>query len=105
MMINVIRQPDAVCMEFDGGKVTAALQDGLWCAAGAAIAVCEDNGLKITLAGSEQPIRRVFLRWKQEFSGGRFFGDSGNGFLRINIGCPRAYITEGVKRLKKALEE
>ena len=75
MMINVIRQPDAVCMEFDGGKVTAVLQDGLWNAAGAQVAVCEDKGLKITLVGSEQPIRRVFLRWKQEFSGGRFFGD------------------------------
>lgn len=38
------------------------------------------------------------------FTGGNFFGTGGEGFLRINIGCPRRYITEGVLRLKKALE-
>ena len=38
------------------------------------------------------------------FTGGRFFGECGNGFLRINIGCPRRHITEAVLRLKKALE-
>ena len=37
------------------------------------------------------------------FTGGKFFGDNGDGFLRINIGCPRANITEGILRLKKAL--
>ncbi|MGN1369423.1 MAG: MalY/PatB family protein [Aristaeellaceae bacterium] len=39
-----------------------------------------------------------------QFTGGKFFGDNGDGFLRINIGCPRRYITEGILRLKKALE-
>ena len=38
------------------------------------------------------------------FTGGRFFGENGNGFLRINIGCPRRNITEAVLRLKTALE-
>ena len=38
------------------------------------------------------------------FTGGKFFGDNGDGFLRVNIGCPRRYITEGILRLKKALE-
>ena len=38
------------------------------------------------------------------FTGGKFFGDNGEGFLRINIGCPRRYLTEGILRLKKALE-
>ena len=38
------------------------------------------------------------------FTMGRFFGDAGDGFVRVNIGCPRRYITEGVLRLKKALE-
>ena len=37
------------------------------------------------------------------FTGGTFFGDNGEGHLRINIGCPRANITEGILRLKKAL--
>ncbi len=39
------------------------------------------------------------------FTGGRFFGESGNGFLRVNIGCPRRHITEAVLRLARALEE
>nr|MBR4280883.1 pyridoxal phosphate-dependent aminotransferase [Clostridia bacterium] len=38
------------------------------------------------------------------FTMGKFFGDSGDGFVRINIGCPRRHITEAVLRLKKALE-
>ena len=38
-----------------------------------------------------------------QFTGGKFFGDNGEGFLRFNIGCPRANITEGILRLKKAL--
>lgn len=39
------------------------------------------------------------------FTGGTFFGEIGEGFLRINIGCPRRYIEEGILRLKIALEE
>ncbi len=33
--------------------------------------------------------------------GGRF-GIGGDGWLRINIGCPRSVLTEGLERLKKA---
>jgi len=39
------------------------------------------------------------------FTGGTFFGkELGEGFLRINIGCPRRYIEEGILRLRVALE-
>ena len=38
-----------------------------------------------------------------QFTGGTFFGEAGEGFLRVNIGCPRANIEEGVKRLATAL--
>ena len=37
------------------------------------------------------------------FTTGTFFGDAGKGFLRVNIGCPRQNIEEGIKRLAKAL--
>lgn len=37
------------------------------------------------------------------FTTGTFFGDAGEGFLRVNIGCPRQNIEEGIKRLAKAL--
>lgn len=39
------------------------------------------------------------------FTGGTFFGqEMGEGFLRINIACPRHFIAEGIRRLAKALE-
>ncbi len=38
------------------------------------------------------------------FTGGTFFGDAGEGFLRINFACPRRNIREALLRLKKALE-
>ena len=50
----------------------------------------------------EELIQRTLAAGVQ-FTGGRFFGENGDGFLRINIGCPRRYITEGVHRLAMAL--
>lgn len=38
------------------------------------------------------------------FTGGDFFGQGGDGFLRVNIGCPRRYVEEGILRLAVALE-
>ena len=38
------------------------------------------------------------------FTGGEFFGQGGEGHLRINIGCPRRYVEEGILRLAVALE-
>ena len=34
---------------------------------------------------------------------GTFFGPEGEGFMRLNFGCPAAQMTEGVQRLKNAL--
>lgn len=39
------------------------------------------------------------------FNKGTFFGELGDGFVRINFGCPHHHIEEAVKRLAKALEE
>ncbi len=36
---------------------------------------------------------------------GNMYGEGGKGFIRINIGCPRRYITEAVERLAKAINE
>jgi cystathionine beta-lyase len=52
----------------------------------------------------EEELRERTIAAGVQFTGGAFFGDNGDGFLRINIGCPRRYLTEGVKRLAKALE-
>ncbi len=37
-------------------------------------------------------------------SPGRQFGENGEGFLRINIACPRALLEDGLNRLKKGFE-
>jgi cystathionine beta-lyase len=34
-------------------------------------------------------------------NGGRF-GTGGDGWLRLNIGCPRSVLDEGLRRLKSA---
>ena len=52
---------------------------------------------------NDEELRERTLASGVMFTGGKFFGDNGDGFLRVNIGCPRANITEGILRLKKAL--
>lgn len=42
---------------------------------------------------------------KVAFTGGTFFGEQGEYHLRVNFGCPKAQLIEGMKRLKKALEK
>ena len=42
---------------------------------------------------------------KLALESGYWFGTGGEGFERINIACPRIYVTEAVKRLKTAIRE
>ena len=37
------------------------------------------------------------LKHGVQFTEGTFFGEGGEGFLRVNIGCPRRNITEGIR--------
>ena len=37
-------------------------------------------------------------------SPGTFFGNAGEGFVRLNFGCPRATLVEGLRRLKAAAD-
>ena len=37
-------------------------------------------------------------------SPGAFFGSAGEGFVRLNFGCPRATLVEGLRRLKAAVD-
>lgn len=52
-----------------------------------------------------QELMERTMRHGVQFTEGTFFGAAGEGFLRINIGCPRAHITEAIRRLKAALED
>lgn len=36
---------------------------------------------------------------------GSIFGKGGEGFVRLNFGCPRSMLVEGLGRMKRALEE
>lgn len=38
-------------------------------------------------------------------SPGQFFGDAGAGFVRLNFGCPRAILEQGLDRLKVAVDQ
>lgn len=35
---------------------------------------------------------------------GKVYGENGRGFLRMNCGCPRSKLEEGLKRMKKAMD-
>ena len=52
-------------------------------------------------AGMSQKLARAGVA----LTPGTFFGPEGEGFMRLNFGCPAAQLTEGVKRLKAALRQ
>ena len=45
-----------------------------------------------------------FKRAKIALDSGHWFGECGNGFMRINIACPRAMLQDGLNRLKVSVE-
>lgn len=53
----------------------------------------------------ESPYRFFLDEAKVGFNDGISFGEDGQGFLRINFGCPRAMLDEGLDRMKTALEK
>lgn len=42
---------------------------------------------------------------KLGLSSGKDFGSGGEGFMRMNIGCPRSYLAEAMRRLQKTVKE
>lgn len=47
----------------------------------------------------------IVHRAKLWLDGGTMFGESGKGFQRINVACPRSILETAMERLKEALEE
>lgn len=47
----------------------------------------------------------AFRRHGVALTDGLFFGRAGDGFMRVNFGCPRALLAEGVRRMGQALRE
>ncbi|WP_280771414.1 MalY/PatB family protein [Salipaludibacillus daqingensis] len=54
---------------------------------------------------SDAKINHLFVEeGKVGFNPGPSFGKGGEGFVRMNVACPRATVEEGLKRMKKALK-
>ena len=53
--------------------------------------------------GLESPHAFFLEEGRVGFNDGKSFGKVGDGFLRINFGCPRATLIEGLNRMKDAL--
>lgn len=58
------------------------------------------RGLKLSDAELEHLIVREAKLW---LDSGKIFGDSGRGFQRINVACPRSVLEEALQRLEKAV--
>ncbi|MFF7710004.1 PatB family C-S lyase [Pseudomonas sp. NPDC007930] len=54
--------------------------------------------------GLENPQKHFVQHGRVAFSAGTDFGEAGQGFVRLNFGCPRALLEEGVARMARALE-
>ena len=53
----------------------------------------------------EAPLQKFFMeKGKVAFNEGADFGPGGEGFIRLNFGCPRETLLEGLERIKSALE-
>ena len=47
---------------------------------------------------------RIVHKAKLWLDGGAMFGESGRGFQRINVACPRSILEEAMERLKEAFQ-
>ncbi len=53
----------------------------------------------------ESPSRFFLDRARVALNDGHFFGSGGEGFVRLNFGCPRSTLEEAVERMTSALRE
>ena len=52
---------------------------------------------------ADAPARHIMEEAKIRLNEGAWFGETGSGFTRLNFGCPRATLEEGLNRLGMAL--
>ncbi|MBU5255576.1 MalY/PatB family protein [Tissierella praeacuta] len=53
---------------------------------------------------SEEINELLINKGKVQLNNGATFGTAGEGFFRLNIGCPREVLKEGLDRIKKAIQ-
>ncbi len=60
--------------------------------------------IRATGMGAEQLAERLMSEARVQVNPGTMYGrEAGEGYIRINIACPRATMTEGLKRMEKLL--
>lgn len=58
------------------------------------------------LSQDSERINQFFLhKAKVALDDGRWFGDGGEGFMRLNFACPRSLLEEGLSRIEEAIHE
>jgi cystathionine beta-lyase len=62
---------------------------------------CRDAGLP----EGQNPHRFFLDEARVALNDGASFGPGGDGFVRLNFGCPRATLTEALERMERALRE
>jgi len=67
---------------------------------------CRQSGiLDLQENGIEgNPYRFFMEKARVAFNDGEYFGRGGEGFVRLNFGCPRALLVEALERMKEALK-
>lgn len=61
--------------------------------------------IRATGLASDAAAERLLERGRLMLSSGTLYGrEAGEGFLRMNLACPRSRVEEGLRRLKKGLE-
>ena len=51
----------------------------------------------------QEELMRRLLNAHVKVNDGLFFGEGGRGFIRLNIGCPRAQLNAALERMKDVL--
>ena len=54
-------------------------------------------------AGSDEMVRRLQQEQKLLVNSGTMYGPGGDGFIRVNIACPRTLLAEGLERMARVL--
>lgn len=54
--------------------------------------------------GSEELCNKIFEEGFLRINNGHTYGDTGDGFIRMNIACPRALLIEGLERLERVVK-
>ena len=53
---------------------------------------------------SDEIVKTLLEKEKLWVNEGGLYGEAGEGFIRINIACPRQQLIEGLNRLRRALK-